>query len=59
MNANIVLAVTVAEALQSLVESIQVLEESVVPHKRKQFMDSLSRVRRARTEIQAWVEDQR
>jgi hypothetical protein len=52
MNANVVLAVTVAEALQSLVEAIPVLEESVAPHKRKQFVQGpLRRLLRGQSRV--------
>jgi hypothetical protein len=59
MNNTITAVITMSEALQSLVEAVQKLEEAVPPNQRGAFMEGLDRVRQKRAALQVWVEESR
>ena len=59
MNTDISLALTLATALQGLIECAQKVEPHLPAHERRQYTEALDRARRARVEIQQWVEERR
>jgi hypothetical protein len=51
--------VTVAEALQALVEALQPFSELLPQHRRSEFAKTLGRVRASRVHLMAWVDERR
>lgn len=51
--------ITVSEALQALVETLQKLDGAVPVNERAEFQRGLERIRRKRAALQVWVEESR
>lgn len=58
MSTNIDPHVTIAEALQAIAEALGKLEQCLPAHERERYGKTVERLRRARVELSAWVEEQ-